>query len=87
MSLLVTKFSAQWCHPCRMMAITFHKVETTMPDVIFQDIDIDKDPTTAADFKIMSIPTIVFIKDGVEVDRVVGLIKEADLTAKINALK
>ena len=63
MSVEVLKFSATWCGPCRVLAQTLKDVEG------ITNIDIDKDRETPVKYGIRSVPTMVFLKDGVEVHR------------------
>lgn len=66
-------FWAAWCPPCRMMAPVLQKAEQEMGDVIhFTRADTDEMQQLAADFDIMSIPTLVIFKDGKEVGRLSG---------------
>ena len=62
----VLKFSATWCGPCRVLAQTLKDVEG------ITNIDIDKDRETPGKYGIRSVPTMVFLKDGVEVHRQSG---------------
>jgi thioredoxin 1 len=66
MSIEVLKFSATWCGPCRVLAQTLKDVEG------ITNIDIDKDSETPKKYGIRSVPTMVFLKDGVEVHRQSG---------------
>jgi thioredoxin 1 len=66
MNVEVLKFSASWCGPCRVLAQTLKDVEG------ITNIDIDKDHETPAKYGIRSVPTLVFLKDGVEVHRQSG---------------
>jgi thioredoxin 1 len=66
MSVEVLKFSATWCGPCRVLAQTLKDVEG------ITNIDIDKDHETPKKYGIRSVPTMVFLKDGVEVHRQSG---------------
>jgi thioredoxin 1 len=66
MSVEVLKFSATWCGPCRVLAQTLKDVEG------ITNIDIDKDQETPKKYGIRSVPTMVFLKDGVEVHRQSG---------------
>ena len=66
MSVEVLKFSASWCGPCRVLAQTLKDVQG------ITNIDIDKDRETPAKYGIRSVPTLVFLKDGVEVHRQSG---------------
>ena len=68
MNIEVLKFSATWCGPCRMLTQILEGVEG------ITNIDIDKDQETARKYNIRSVPALVFLKDGVEVHRQVGVI-------------
>ncbi len=72
-------FWAPWCGPCRMMGPVFEEFATERDDVIAAKLNVDDAPALAQQFGVMSIPTIVLIKDGEEVDRKVGLLNQADL--------
>lgn len=64
----VLKFSAGWCTPCKLLSATLKDVEN------ITHVDIDSDRQKAIDFNIRSVPTLVFLKDGQEVQRKTGLI-------------
>ena len=81
------KFGAAWCQPCKRQALIFANIKSAIKDVDFEEVDVDECPDLAAQFKIMSIPTLVFVKDGVEIDRVVGLAKAQDIIDKVGKLK
>ena len=78
-NLVVVDFFATWCGPCRMMAPIFEDVSKNMGEVLFFKVDVDESPMTAKQFGVMSIPTLVAIKNGKEVARNVGLINREDL--------
>lgn len=72
----VIKFSAKWCMPCRALAPVFDKIKEEYKDtnVKFHFLDVENDPDKLAEkFTIRSVPTVVFIKDDVEVQRLVGI--------------
>ncbi len=66
-------FWATWCQPCRMMAPVLENAEKQLGDTInFCKVDVDEQQQMAADFDIMSIPTLVVFKDGQEIKRLSG---------------
>lgn len=86
MSLEVIKFSADWCQPCKTLLPIFDKIAADTSGVTFSVIDIDQGSEMVASMKISAVPTIVFVKDGSEADRLVGVHKESTIRNKINAL-
>ena len=85
--LAVVDFYATWCGPCKMLAPILESVEKETEGVAFFRIDVDQAPDLARRFGIMSIPTLVFLKNGEEVARTVGVQRKPELTAKIAELK
>ena len=83
----VVDFFATWCGPCKMLAPILSEVEKETADVAFVRVDVDQAPDLARRFGIMSIPTLVFLKNGEEVFRTVGLQRKPELSAKIAELK
>lgn len=66
-------FSAEWCPPCQQMKPVFEELEKEFAGKVeFKKIDIDNEGEKAAEFKVMSVPTFVIIKDGQEISRKVG---------------
>lgn len=75
-------FWAGWCGPCKMLAPTIDQLSDTYTGkAVVAKVDVDAEPGLARRFGVMSIPTVVLLKDGVEVDRKVGLLP-ADAYAK-----
>lgn len=82
--VVVVDFFATWCGPCRMLAPIMDEVAAKMPQVKFGKVDIDKAPELARRFKIMSIPYVIVFKNGENVDHVIGLCDEDEISALIN---
>ena len=76
----VLKFSASWCGPCKVLATTLQNVEG------ITNVDIDADRQKAIDFNVRSVPTLVFLQDGKEVERTTGAIPLAKYEEIINRL-
>ena len=65
---------AAWCGPCRMIAPTIKILASELAGkVLVGKLDVDANPRTAARFGVQSIPTLLILKDGKEVDRIVGV--------------
>ena len=78
---------APWCGPCRMIAPIVDKLaETYEGKVKVLRLNIDENPQTAMKYHVMSIPTLLFFKDGEAVDTVVGAVPERTIAPKIDAL-
>ncbi len=70
---VLLRFTAPWCSPCRAIEPIVNTAEKEHGQFIkFCKVDCDESPGIANLFNVIGIPTIVFIKDGVEVKRVVG---------------
>lgn len=70
--LIVADFFAEWCMPCLMLAPVIEELSEQMKDVKFMKINVDDNEELSKKYEISSIPCIVFIKNGVEVDRIIG---------------
>lgn len=86
MSVKVIKFSADWCGPCQTLSPIVKEIAAEFPDVEFQYVDVDENPALAQQFSVASIPTMVFLKDGVEQKTLVGLQKATVIRAEVKAL-
>lgn len=66
-------FSAVWCGPCNMIAPIMEQLSEEREDVDFFNVDVDKNPELAMQYRIQSIPALVLFKDGSEVNRSIGV--------------
>ena len=65
-------FWAPWCGPCRMVSPIVDEIASERADIKVGKINVDEQPELAAQFSVMSIPTLVVIKDGKVTNRTVG---------------
>ena len=80
-------FWAVWCGPCRMVAPVVEELAAQYAGKItIGKINVDDHIQAATKFRVMNIPTLIFFKDGQEVDRVVGVAPKAALVKKCDAL-
>ncbi|MDK2808525.1 MAG: thioredoxin 1 [Clostridiales bacterium] len=87
-SLVVVDFYADWCGPCKMMAPVIKELAAEYEgSVKIGKLNVDENQATAQKYRVMSIPTMLFIKDGEVVDKIVGAVSKAQVVAKITAHK
>ncbi len=78
---------ADWCGPCKMMAPVIDELAREFAGkAAFGKLDVDANPQTAAQFGIMSIPTVLFFKKGGHVDTAVGFGGKEPLKKKIEEM-
>ena len=65
-------FFASWCGPCRMVGPILDEIAEEREDIKVCKVDIDEQPELASRFRIMSVPTLMVLKDGNIVDQSVG---------------
>ena len=85
--LVLVDFFATWCGPCKMMAPVIDQLAEEMDGKakIFK-VDVDEARDLAAKYRIMSVPTLMFFKNGEVVDQIMGAVPKDRLVDKINAL-
>lgn len=76
-------FYADWCGPCKMLSPTVDEVASENDDIKVVKIDVDESQEVAIKYQIMSIPTLVVIKNGKEVNRSVGVIDKEEILSMI----
>lgn len=73
MTIQMLDFTAKWCGPCRVMDPVLHAIEHEYGSrVQLQKIDVDEEPVPVQRYNVRSMPTVVFLRDGREVGRIVG---------------
>ncbi|MBN2141716.1 thioredoxin [Candidatus Woesearchaeota archaeon] len=81
---VVLDFYADWCVPCQRLQPILDKLKALHSEVSFLKVNVDNNQGVADEFAVRSIPTIVFLKDGEEKDRVIGLLHENGYEEKIH---
>ena len=85
--LNVLYFSAPWCGPCRMFGPAFDETLAEFDNIDVQKINIDDEVELAIKYEIMSIPTVILEKDGVELFKHKGVMPKTHLKDLINLHK
>jgi thioredoxin 1 len=84
---VVVDFWAEWCGPCRMIAPIIGELAAEYEGkVAIGKLNVDENSEIATEDRIMSIPTILFFKNGELVDKQVGVVQKSALEDKIKAL-
>lgn len=76
-------FWAPWCTPCRMVVPIIEEIADERPDIKVGKINVDEQPELASQFHVMSIPTLVVMKNGKIVNQVMGARPKAAILAMI----
>lgn len=85
--LAIVDFYADWCGPCRMLAPIIDELSAQYPDVKIGKINVDESNDIAERYGIMSIPAVLFFRDGQVVHQVTGVKSKEELEGKIKELK
>ncbi len=80
---VLVDFWASWCGPCRMVAPIVEEIAAEHPEFKVGKINVDEQPQLAAQFGIMSIPTLLVFKNGQVASQMVGARPKADIVAML----
>lgn len=83
--LILMDFYADWCGPCKMQGPIFEDLAKELKDKVeFRKVNVDKEGDLAAEKGIMVVPTIILEKDGLEVQKWMGVTAKEELMKAIN---
>ena len=85
--LVLVDFWAPWCGPCRMQTPILEQIVGKVPGAKIAKLNVDDAGAIAAQFEVMSIPTLLIFKDGRKVKQFVGVQQAATLVAALEAAK
>ena len=83
--LAMVDFWASWCGPCKMLSPVIESIGSQYEGkVLVGKVNVDEEPDLARRFGVMSIPTVVFLKNGKEFDRKVGVMPAGAFTSVLD---
>ena len=81
---VLVDFWATWCMPCRMLAPTIEEIaEEADGRAYVGKVNVDEEPQLALQYGVRSIPTLIFVRDGKEVGRMVGVQDKEDIETQL----
>ncbi|MFI9507520.1 thioredoxin [Nocardia sp. NPDC052566] len=84
---VLVDFWADWCGPCKMVAPVLEEIAGTHADkLVVAKIDVDNNPETARDYKILSLPTMMLFRGGKPVKQIVGAKGKAALLRELDGV-
>ena len=85
--IVLVDFWAEWCGPCKRFAPVYERVSEKHPDVLFGKVDTEVETALSIEFNIVSIPTLMAVRDGVLVFAQPGALPEAALESLISQVR
>jgi thioredoxin 1 len=82
---VLVDFSATWCGPCKKLEPVVHEIAGDYDGRLkVVRVDVDKAPSTAAKFAVMSVPTLILFRDGQAIDQVTGLVPKRAIAERVD---
>ena len=84
--ITIKHYTASWCMPCKQLKPIMREILLKRPNVNYKLIDVDNNPDEASMYGVRGVPTVIFMKDGVEVNRITGLVSKTNYEIAIENL-
>lgn len=85
--ITIVDFWAEWCGPCRMFAPVFEQAAAENPDMVFAKVDTEAEQQLAGALRIMSIPTLMIFRDGIQLFSQPGALPKSALDDLIRQVR
>lgn len=85
-NIVLLKFWAEWCAPCKTYDVIYNEVAEQYPDLYFGSVDADKESDLCAKFKLRGVPTTVVIRNEHIVYNQAGILTESELIGVIESV-
>lgn len=85
--IVIVDFFAEWCGPCKMLAPVLEALSKENEDIKIIKVDIDQHLDLAQEFSIMSVPTMLFYKDGEPITKKTGFLPKELIMKEIENFK
>lgn len=82
--MVLVDFWAEWCGPCKMLSPIVDQVAEELPDVKVCKVNVDEQPSLAAEYKVMSIPMLLVFQGGEMINQTVGVQSKGDIKAMLS---
>ena len=82
--VFIVDFYADWCGPCKMMSPIIDKIAEENTNIKVGKLNVDEAQDIAVKYNVMSIPTIIIYKDGIEYKRFVGVTSKSNILNALN---
>ncbi|MEY2467279.1 MAG: thioredoxin 1 [Verrucomicrobiota bacterium] len=84
---VIVDFWAEWCGPCKMLAPVLGEIAAEQAErVKIVKVNVDENPALAQQYKIQSIPTLLYFVNGLVYERVVGVVSKKTIVSKLEAV-
>ena len=84
---VLVDFWAEWCGPCKMLTPTINEVADDYKDkAVIGKLNVDENPTIAAEYGIRSIPSLLFFKDGKVQKQIMGAVSKEEISSALDEL-
>ena len=84
---VLVDFWAEWCGPCKMLTPTINEVADDYKDkAVIGKLNVDENPTIAAEYGIRSIPSLLFFKDGKVQKQIMGAVAKEEISSALDEL-